>query len=242
MNRVLGLLFSLAVIAASATVASPQDQPPPPPPGFGGGGQRVVQFQMPTFAELDKNKDKKISRDEFPSQFPPQMFDRIDTNHDGSIDEEEWKTMTSQFGGGRGGGGDRMMVAGPRLGESLIKLLDANADAKVSREEFAKIVSLFDALDKDHSGDLSQDELNGLFRVVNEVQTQATGGVEVNNLFEKYDKNKDGKITADEIGNERIFKSLDLNKDGEVTRAEADTALKQIKKASDAKKASPPNN
>ncbi len=239
MKRFFGLLVFIAVPAGNVLA---QDQPPPPPPGgFGGGGQRMVQFQMPTFAELDKNKDKKISKDEFPSQFPPQAFDRMDTNHDGFIDEEEWKTMTSQFtGGGRGGGG---MGGGPRTGESLTKFLDANADGKVSREEFAKVVSLFDILDKDHNGELSTEELNGFFRAVNEAQAQATGGVEVNTLFEKYDKNKDGKITADEIGNERIFKSLDLNKDGEVTRAEADTALKQIKKASDAKKASPaPNN
>jgi len=201
----------------------------------------MMQFQMPTFADLDKNKDKKISKDEFPSQFPPQAFDRFDANHDGSIDEEEWKAVTSRFGGGPGGGGG-MMVGGPRTGESMTKLLDANTDGKVSREEFAKIVSLFDVLDKDHNGELSQEELNGFFRAVNEAQAQATGGVEVNNLFEKYDKNKDGKITAEEFGNERLFKSLDLNKDGEVSRAEADTALKQIKKASDAKKAQQPNN
>jgi Ca2+-binding EF-hand superfamily protein len=240
MKRFFGLLVFIAVAAGNVLA---QDQPPPPPPGgFGGGGQRTMQFQMPTFAELDKNKDKKISKDEFPSQFPPQAFDRLDTNHDGFIDEEEWKAMTSQFtGGGRGGGGT--MVGGPRTGESMTKFLDANADGRVSREEFAKVVSLFDILDKDHNGELSTEELNGFFRAVNEAQAQATGGVELNNLFEKYDKNKDGKITADEIGNERIFKSLDLNKDGEVTRAEADTALKQIKKASDAKKASPaPNN
>jgi Ca2+-binding EF-hand superfamily protein len=244
MNRSRVLILSFVVIAGSATIASAQDHPPPPPPEFSGGGQRMMQFQFPTFADLDKNKDKKISKDEFPSQMPPQLFDRMDSNHDGSIDEEEWKTMTSQFtGGGRGGPGGQMIVAGPRMGETMTKLLDANADGKVSRDEFAKVVSLFDLLDKDHNGDLSQDELNGFFRAVNEAQTQATGGVEVNNLFEKYDKNKDGKITAEEIGNERIFKSLDLNKDGEVTRAEADTALKQIKKASDAKKASPaPNN
>jgi len=239
MKRFFGLLVFIAVAAGNVLA---QDQPPPPPPGgFGGGGQRMVQFQMPTFAELDKNKDKKISKHEFPSQFPPQAFDRMDTNHDGFIDEEEWKAMTAQFTGG--GRGERMMVGGPRTGESLTKFLDANADGKVSREEFAKVVSLFDILDKDHNGELSTEELNGFFRAVNEAQAQATGGVEVNTLFEKYDKNKDGKITADEIGNERIFKSLDLNKDGEVTRAEADTALKQIKKASDAKKASPaPNN
>jgi len=235
MNKFFGLFFSILVIVGGVTVASAQDVPVPPPPGGFGGGQRMMQFQMPTFADLDKNKDKKISKDEFPSQFPPQLFDRIDTNHDGSIDEEEWKTMQA----GRG----QMMVGGPRFGESLTKLLDANSDGQVSREEFAKIVTLFDALDKDHNSQLSQEELNGFLRAVNEVQTQATGGVEVNNLFEKYDKNKDNKITAEEFGNERLFKSLDLNKDGEVTRAEADTALKQLKKASDAKKAAPsPNN
>ena len=203
----------------------------------------MMQFQMPTFAELDKNKDKKLSKDEVPPQFPPQMFDRVDANHDGSIDEEEWKALTAQFtGGGRGPGGERMMIAGPRIGESLSKLLDGNTDSKVSREEFAKIVSLFDALDKDHNNELTTEEMNGFLRAANEASNEATGGVEVNNLFEKYDKNKDGKITAEEFGNERLFKSMDLSKDGEVTRIEADTALKQIKKASDAKKAQQPNN
>lgn len=231
MKKLFGLMFSLAIIGASATVASAQDDHPPMPPGMQQGGGMRMQFQMPTFADLDKNKDKKISRDEFPSQFPAQVFDRLDANHDGFIDEEEFNAMR------RG-----MAMGGPRTGESLTKLLDANADGKVSREEFAKIESLFDALDKDHNGELSQEELNAFFRVVNEVQAQATGGVEVTNLFEKYDKNKDGKITADEMSNEKTFKALDLNKDGEITKAEADTALKQLKKASDSKKAQPPNN
>lgn len=227
--------FIVFIAMASGNVLAQDGPPPMPPGGQPGGGMRM---QIPSFADLDKNKDKKLSRDEWPSQMPPQAFDRLDTNHDGFIDEEEWNAMRARFGGGGGG-----MVVGPRTGESLIKLLDANADSKISRDEFAKILSLFDILDKDHNGELSQDELNGFFRAVNDAQTQATGGVEVNNLFEKYDKNKDGKITAEEIGNERIFKSLDLNKDGVVTREEAETAVKQIKKAADAKKsAQTPNN
>jgi Ca2+-binding EF-hand superfamily protein len=235
MKRFFGLAMFVAVMA---TGVQAQDAPPMPPGGQPGGGMRM-QFQLPSFAELDKNKDKKISRDEFPSQFPAQVFDRLDTNHDGFLDEEEFNAMRNRFVGGGGGG----MGGGPRTGESLIKPLDANADGKISRDEFAKILSLFDILDKDHNGELSQEELNGFFRAVNDAQTQATGGVEVNNLFEKYDKNKDGKITAEEIGNDRIFKSLDLNKDGIVTREEADTAIKQIKKAADAKKgAQTPNN
>src|SRR5262249_27223932 len=85
LNKFCGVVFSTIVIIGGVTLASAQDVPVPPPPGGFGGGQRMMQFQMPTFADLDKNKDKKISKDEFPSQFPPQLFDRIDTNHDGSI-------------------------------------------------------------------------------------------------------------------------------------------------------------
>ena len=62
MKRAFELMLSLAVIVGGATVASAQDAPPPPPPGFGGGGQRMMQFQMPTFAELDKNKDKEAQQ------------------------------------------------------------------------------------------------------------------------------------------------------------------------------------
>ena len=230
MKRFFGLVLFIGLVSSCAFA---QEPPPMPPGGFGGGGQRM-QIQLPTFADIDKNKDKKISKEEWASsQLPPQMFDRLDSNHDGFIDEEEFNAMRRGFGGGGGF---------QRVGDSLIKLLDANGDGKISREEFAKIVSLFDALDKDHNGELNAEELNGFFRAVNEAQTQATGGVELNNLFEKYDKNKDGKITPEELGNERIFKSLDLNKDGVITREEADAALKQLKKAADAKKAQTPNN
>src|ERR1700730_13465197 len=97
MKTFLGLLVFVAVSGRALA----QDAPPMPPQG--GGGQ-MRQFQMPSFAELDKNKDGKISRDEFPSQFPAQMFDRIDTHHDGFIDGTEWNAMRTRFGGGGGGG------------------------------------------------------------------------------------------------------------------------------------------
>lgn len=240
MKRFFGFMLFLIIAAGGAANASAQDTPPGPPPGGStgyqpGGGMRM-QFQMPSFADLDKNKDKKLSRDEMPAQFPPQAFDRLDENKDGFIDEEEWGRMRSRFGGGPGGG--------PALGERMMRFMDANHDGKVSREEFAKVEQLFDALDSDHNGDLSQEELNGFFRAINEAQTQATGGVDANNLFAKFDKNKDGKLTADEMTDERTFKALDLNKDGTVTREEADQALKQIADRARAKKQSqpPPHN
>lgn len=204
-----------------SAAASAQDMPPqgPPPGGFGPGGGGM-RSQMPQFADLDKNKDKKISHDEW--QGPPQFFDRLDTNKDGFIDETEWNAMRQRMGGG----------GGPRFGESLAKLLDADKDGKISRDEFAKLLTLFDLLDANHDGSLTQEEMNGFFRAVNDAQTQAqnqtTGGVDVNSLFANFDKNKDGKLTADEVANERLFKRLDANKDGVVTREEAEQGIKQI--------------
>jgi Ca2+-binding EF-hand superfamily protein len=179
---------------------------------------------------MDKNKDGKLSRDEWPSFMPQGSFEAADTNHDGFVDEAEWNAMRQRFGGGGGGRG---------LGEAIIKFLDANKDGKVTREEFAALLTLFDILDTNHDGVLTQDELNGFFRSFNEAQTRATGGVEVNNLFTKYDKNKDGKLTPDELTDERAFKSLDLNKDGVITRDEAETALKQLAEKAKAKKQQP---
>src|SRR5581483_1229175 len=130
--------FTLAILMGVTAAASAQDMPPQGPPGGfgGGGGGGMRQFQMPQFKDLDKNKDGKLSKDEIPSQFPPQAFDRLDTNHDGFIDENEWNAMRNRMGGG-----------GRGFGESLTKFLDVNKDSKVTREEFAKLVTLFDALD-----------------------------------------------------------------------------------------------
>jgi Ca2+-binding EF-hand superfamily protein len=211
MKKLSHTLMLLALVAGGALAAAAQD---PPPPGTMGGGQG--RFQMPSFADLDKNKDKKLSRDEVPERMA-QFFDRLDDNKDGVVDEEEWNRRQRMGGGGNA-----------RLSELLTKFMDANRDAKVTREEFARVTQVFDALDKDKSGDLTQEEMAGFFMAINEVSTQATGGVEVNNLFDKFDKNKDSKIAADEMNNEKTFKALDLDKDGAVTRAEAEQALKAL--------------
>src|SRR5207253_7737941 len=104
MKRFLGLFFVMAVMLCASSIASAQDMPPqgPPPGGFGGGGQRM-QMQLPEFKDLDKNKDGKISKDEW--QGPPQFFDRLDANHDGVIDEAEWGAMRNRMGGGGRGFG-----------------------------------------------------------------------------------------------------------------------------------------
>ena len=120
----------------------------------------------------------------------------------------------------------------------MVKYLDANHDGKVSREEFARVAQLFDAVDKNHDGALNAEELGGFYAAAGQAPTQATGGVDVDSLFTKYDKNKDGKIGPDELDNERLFKALDLNHDGVITRDEADQALRDMAARSKQKKES----
>jgi Ca2+-binding EF-hand superfamily protein len=212
-------------MAGGSFVARAQEGPPPQegPPSMRQGRQGMRQ--MPSFADLDKNKDKKIARDEF--QGPPQFFDRLDENKDGFIDEEEFGRMRRGFSMGGGGG--------PNLGERFANFMDVDKNGTISREEFARVNQLFDALDQDKSGELSQQEMNRFFQAMAEVQAQATGGVEVNNLFARLDKDKDGKITSTELTEERMFKALDLNKDGAVTKQEAEEALKKLEAARKAK-------
>ena len=217
-------------MAFGAAVARAQDEQPPMPQGPPQRGQGM-RMQMPSFADLDKNKDKKISRDEF--QGPAQFFDRLDENKDGAIDEEEFNRMRQRMD--RGGGG-------PNLGERFSRFMDADKNGSVSREEFARVTQLFDALDQDKNGELTQEEMARFFQAMSEVQTQATGGVEVNNLFTRFDKDKDGKLIQAEIGDERTFKALDLNKDGSVTKEEAEEALKKLEAARKAKQQNPPQN
>ena len=184
----------------------------------GQGGQGGAQrFQMPSFAEMDKNGDKKLGRDEVPERMA-QAFDMLDTNKDGGIDETEWSARMNRQGG-------------PRFGETLVKFMDANADSQVTPDEFARVETLFAGLDKDKNSELTVEELNQFNQVAtqaaSEVQNKATGGIDVNQLFVNLDKNKDGKITADEVPNEKAFKALDLNGDGTVTKEEATESLKK---------------
>lgn len=225
-----GLLISMAfffLIGLSFEVLA-QEGPPPPQEGGRGRG-----FQMPNFSELDKNKDKKLSRDEVPSQFPAQFFDRIDENHDGIIDEEEWNRRTR--GGPGGGGGDR-----PRMNEQLSKFLDTNNDGKLTRDEFAHITKLFEVLDRDHNSEVSTEEMGRFSQAVGELKTEATGGVEVEALFDKLDKNKDSKLSSEEMANEKTFKALDLDRDGMITKVEAEKAMRQLKDRSSKEKPTEP--
>jgi Ca2+-binding EF-hand superfamily protein len=77
-------------------------------PGYGGpggpGGRDPNEYVAQRMAELDKNKDGKISWDEADDRLR-RNFNEIDTNHDGFVDVEEYRAyMIARMGGGNNNG------------------------------------------------------------------------------------------------------------------------------------------
>jgi len=105
--------------------------------------------------ESDKNGDGKWSKDELP---PPvaHRFDKLDTNHDGFLSQDELKA--AKLGGDvKHPDGDAKRTE--RLEKHFAKL-DTNHDGALDSSELDKLAQAkFDKLDKNKDGVLTQDEL-----------------------------------------------------------------------------------
>lgn len=77
---------------SAASAMDPNRAPTAGPPGQP-GAPRGIPWEV-ILARDDKNKDGKISREEFSG--PPGLFDRLDANHDGFITREEHEAFQAQ--------------------------------------------------------------------------------------------------------------------------------------------------
>jgi Ca2+-binding EF-hand superfamily protein len=149
----------------------------------------MVQHIRTMFTHLDANHDGFITKDELEAMHvrmmamhdasangvagplamdhqpmrmdPGAMFDRMDTNRDGSISRQEFNAAHAQMqerhvmimkdGAGRHGGG--------RMAEHLFGMADANHDGRVSLQE-AETAALahFDRIDANHDGKITPEE------------------------------------------------------------------------------------
>jgi Ca2+-binding EF-hand superfamily protein len=198
----------------------PRHGPMGPMGGGAHGPMRGGWMQGQGFAQLDTDKDGKISRDEMGAQ-----FDRLDTNKDGFLSREELIAARAQFGARHGG-------------------LDADADGFVSREEARNAPRLsqdFDAVDSNKDGRLSRDELHahrvakggdGLARLDTNKdgsisRDEAKTAPRLSANFDALDSNKDGLLSHDELRSVWAGRRhhhgprMDTNGDGLISRDEA---------------------
>jgi Ca2+-binding EF-hand superfamily protein len=165
-------------------------------------------------------------------------FNELDTNKDGKVSPEELRAYYRKSGLGafqmRGGSGQGKSGA---LTESLFKYLDCNHDGKLSREELAAADEVLHRLDLDEDEMITEDELvpnsnpyaNVFFGVVDPNSRdaaspafqvlgpgEATARV-AKALLERYDKDKNSKLSRVESGfDEATFARVDANKDGQL--------------------------
>ena len=127
--------------------------------------QRTAQ----AFGRMDANGDGKLDRaDRLAHQ--KARFDRVDTDHDGSVSYEEFGAMHARFDGDRAEHGERRgeragkpegrrMAMGGRHMRGMGQMADADKDGTISQAEFqAAALERFDRLDADKDGTVTSEE------------------------------------------------------------------------------------
>ncbi|TGZ65107.1 hypothetical protein CRM22_006020 [Opisthorchis felineus] len=143
-------------------------------------------FEIEETRDQDSEKDKR-------TKILLQLFEKLDVNHDGKISQEEWDK------------GVKSMQIDEEYGSKLRKYLDVSCDGVITKQEFMVGLGMvedpidwrkvFEALDKDKSGDISLEELKAVFDDLG-IPILSSGIVE---WIGQYDTNKDGKLDYNEF-------------------------------------------
>jgi Ca2+-binding EF-hand superfamily protein len=188
MKRALFAGAALAVLAAAPSAAQPRDGrgPMAEPMTRAAVAERVQE----RFARADANHDGFVTQDGVRAggearrggwrerrgermaqrgERRGQLFDRLDSNHDGSISRAEFDARPAFRGGERQGlrgdrPGGRFAHRGPRggmggLGGRFFERLDSNHDGRVALAEAqGAALERFDRVDANRDGTISPDE------------------------------------------------------------------------------------
>lgn len=127
------------------------------------------------FKKADQDGDGKISKDELKSVLPKkgngpnvdEIFQKIDSNQDGSIDATEHETALKQRHGPHG------PPKPEELAKKLVEKADSDGDGKLSQDDLTSFLSrsnskadpaeLFKSIDTDQDGSITESELTQVF-------------------------------------------------------------------------------
>lgn len=245
-----------------------QGRPGQGQPGEGrpGGQGRPSPEEM--FKRMDANGDGKVTASEVPEQarrMVQGMLQRAGKGPDGALTLEDVSRAMAQFRGQ--GQGDRPQGDRPpgqgrpgegrpgegrgQQGPAFFRILDANRDGRLSREELSKAVSLIDELDQNGDGQLEGRELfgappgggrpgdgpprdgdrprrpDGEGRPAERPQRAASEGDRPRRPESESDRPQSDRPRNSGSNIEENFKRLDENGDGAVSKEEAPARLKE---------------
>lgn len=174
--------------------------------------ERVEDF----FRRFDKDQNRKVSKEEF--QAGQEVFETYDRGRDGTLNEREVTRYIR----------DVIREAKRRpTPDNFFDLWDMDRDQKVTSKEYDGPGDFFRMYDHDKNNVVTLDELNmgpeaGRMRE-GDAKFMADGPTAVprTGLAERFDANKDGRVTLEELGgSESVLARLDRNGDGVLTGAE----------------------
>ena len=166
------------------------------------------------FRRLDLDLDGKIQKKEFPG-IGEEQWARYDRTHDDALNRreavryvEEQLEQAKRF---------------PRP-DNFLELFDMNRDKKVTKKEYDGPGQFFRMYDGDKDNVVTEGELAMPTMVTvpgeDEMNMDGPTAMPKQGLLERYDANKDERITPDELKAENIFQRLDKNGDGVLTGPE----------------------
>jgi Ca2+-binding EF-hand superfamily protein len=137
------------------------DEPPSPPP--------TAAELTATLMMFDANHNGQLEKSEVPERMQG-LFERGDTNHDGVLTQDEIAKLAEanrqQAGGGGRGGGEGRGGRGPGGGNQFdlaFTALDTDHNGEISAEEINNASASLKTLDKNADGQITEDEVTPAF-------------------------------------------------------------------------------
>jgi Ca2+-binding EF-hand superfamily protein len=173
--------------------------------------ERIDDF----FRRYDADKDGKVRKDEFKGASDEQ-WQEYDRTRDGALNRREAARFVE----------DQLEAAkrNPRP-DNFMELFDLDRDKRVTKREYDGPGQFFRQYDRDNDKVVTEAELAmgpdmGPVRPEDEMAMEGPTVLPKQGLLDRYDANKDGRLTPDEFKADNVFRRLDKNSDGTLSGSE----------------------